>query len=67
MSANVITIEIRGLEPAAVKAAEQISALFSATVPAPPCRTRGEDEVLVRIQADIGRTPGAGGYTDTCA
>lgn len=67
MSANVITIEIRGLESAAVQAAEQISALFSSSGPGLPSRTGAEDEVVVRIRADIGRAPGDGAYTDTCA
>ncbi|WP_100864578.1 hypothetical protein [Streptomyces katrae] len=67
MNANEITIEIRGLESAAVKAAEQISALFPTTVPAPPSPLRAGNEVLVRIRADLGPAPDAGGYTDTCA
>ncbi|MER7342088.1 hypothetical protein ABT403_30230 [Streptomyces sp. NPDC000075] len=69
MSANVITIEIRGLEPAALKAAAQIAALFPSTAPALPHPARGESEgeVLVRIHADVGRPPTDGDYTDTCA
>ncbi|MEV7544883.1 MULTISPECIES: hypothetical protein [unclassified Streptomyces] len=69
MSANVITIEIRGLEPAALKAAAQIAALFPSTGPAlpHPARGEGQSEVLVRIHADVGRPPGDGDYTDTCA
>ncbi|MEU3406488.1 hypothetical protein ABZ766_21460 [Streptomyces sp. NPDC006670] len=67
MNANEITIEIRGPESAAVEAAEQISALFSTTVPAPPRPMRGGDEVLVRIRAELGPAPDDGGYTDTCA
>ncbi|MEU8435615.1 hypothetical protein AB0F18_22420 [Streptomyces sp. NPDC029216] len=67
MSANVITIEIRGPEPAAVRAAEQISALFPSSDPGTPRRTRGEDDVLVRIRAEVGRLPDSSPYTDTCA
>ncbi|MFH7596737.1 hypothetical protein WDV06_16790 [Streptomyces racemochromogenes] len=67
MSANVITIEIRGLEPAALKAAERISALFPTSGGGLPRRAGGEDEVLVTIRADLGPTPPDGGYTDTCA
>ncbi|KIF02631.1 hypothetical protein PL81_28860 [Streptomyces sp. RSD-27] len=64
----MITIEIRGLESAAVQAAEQISALFFSSGPGLPDRTGGEDEVVVRIRADIGRAPAVdGAYTDTCA
>ncbi|MER6218181.1 MULTISPECIES: hypothetical protein [unclassified Streptomyces] len=67
MNAHVITIEIRGLESAALQAAEQIAALFPQAGPVLPERRRGEDEVTVRIRADLGSVPPDSGYTDTCA
>ncbi|MEU5810720.1 hypothetical protein [Streptomyces sp. NPDC047718] len=66
MSASVITIEIRGHEPAAVKAAEQISALFLSSGPGRPRRRPGEDDVVVQVHADVSRSPREGGYAEPC-
>uniref|UniRef100_A0AAU2JIJ2 4-oxalocrotonate tautomerase domain-containing protein n=1 Tax=Streptomyces sp. NBC_00049 TaxID=2903617 RepID=A0AAU2JIJ2_9ACTN len=57
---NVITIEIRGHEPAAVAAAQRISELFLSSGPRRLRRTPGEVQVLV--YADASRNAGEGGY-----
>ncbi|MDX3539640.1 hypothetical protein PV721_36005 [Streptomyces sp. MB09-01] len=46
---NVITIEIRGQEPAAVEAAQRISELFLSSGPCRLRRTPGEAEVQVLV------------------
>ncbi|MFE3865538.1 hypothetical protein ACFXPT_34690 [Streptomyces goshikiensis] len=61
---NVITIEIRGHEKAALEAAHRISALFLSSGPCRLQRTPGEDEVQVLVHADVGRGAGEGGYLD---
>lgn len=63
--ANVITIEIRGHEPAAVAAAKRISELFLSSGPCRLRRTPGEDEVQVLVYADVDRKPDEGGYPST--
>ncbi|MFI1652161.1 DUF6207 family protein [Streptomyces avidinii] len=62
---NVITIEIRGHEPAAVAAAQRISELFLSSGPCRLRRTPGEDEVKVLVYADVSRKPDEGGYPCT--
>ncbi|MFE9469284.1 hypothetical protein ACFYNW_37820 [Streptomyces virginiae] len=59
---NVITIEIRGHEPAAVEAAQRISELFLSSGPCRLRRTPGEAEVQVLVYADVARSPEEGGY-----
>ncbi|MFB6865979.1 hypothetical protein ACFCZQ_09565 [Streptomyces virginiae] len=61
---NVITIEIRGHEPAAVEAAQRISELFLSSGPCRLRRTPGEAEVQVLVYADVHRSPDEGGYLD---
>ncbi len=61
---NVITIEIRGHEPAAVEAAQRISELFLSSGPCRLRRKPGEDVVSVLVYADVDRGPGDGGYLD---
>ncbi|MFG2234916.1 hypothetical protein ACGFNX_33830 [Streptomyces sp. NPDC048723] len=61
---NVITIEIRGHEPAAVAAAQRISELFLSSGPCRLRRTPGEEEVQVLVYADVTRNPDQGGYFD---
>ncbi|MCC0093249.1 hypothetical protein K7B10_00160 [Streptomyces flavotricini] len=61
---SVITIEIRGQEKAALKAAQRISALFLSSGPCRLRRTPGEDEVQLLVHADVSREPGEGGYLD---
>ncbi|WP_405419204.1 hypothetical protein [Streptomyces erythrochromogenes] len=59
---NVITIEIRGHEPAAVEAAQRISELFRSSGPCRLRRTPGEAEVQVLVYADVHRSSDEGGY-----
>lgn len=61
---QVITIEIRGGEQAALEAARRISGLFLSSGPCRLRRTPGEDEVQVLVYADVARDPGEGGYLD---
>ncbi|MFJ6486713.1 MULTISPECIES: hypothetical protein [unclassified Streptomyces] len=61
---NVITIEIRGHEPAAVEAAQRISELSLSSGPCRLRRTPGEAEVQVLVYADVHRSPDEGGYAD---
>ncbi|MFE2330123.1 hypothetical protein ACFXD5_40515 [Streptomyces sp. NPDC059385] len=61
---SLITIEIRGHEPAAMEAAQRISHLFLSSGPCRPRRTPGEDEVRVLVYADVSRHPVEGGYFD---
>ncbi|MFK0202063.1 hypothetical protein [Streptomyces lavendulae] len=61
---NVITIEIRGNEKAALEAAHRISSLFLSSGPCRLRRTPGEDEVEVLVHADVARGAGEGGYLD---
>ncbi|WP_405787107.1 DUF6207 family protein [Streptomyces sp. NBC_00029] len=62
---SVMTIEIRGHEPAAVTAAQRISELFLSSGPCRLRRTPGETEVQVRLYADVSRKPDEGGYPCT--
>ncbi|MFJ3519865.1 hypothetical protein [Streptomyces sp. NPDC090131] len=61
---SIITIEIRGHEPAAVAAAQRISELFLSSGPCRLRRTPGEAEVQVLVYADISRKADEGGYLD---
>ncbi|MFI5642961.1 hypothetical protein ACIA8H_37000 [Streptomyces goshikiensis] len=61
---NVITIEIRGHEGAAVEAAQRISELFLSSGPCRLRRTPGEVEVQVLVYADVARSREEGGYLD---
>ncbi|MFJ6722686.1 hypothetical protein [Streptomyces sp. NPDC091259] len=61
---SVITIEIRGHEPATIEAARHISALFLSSGPCRLRRTPGKDEVRVSVYADVHWAPGDGGYLD---
>ncbi|WKV75981.1 hypothetical protein AW27_033395 [Streptomyces sp. PCS3-D2] len=61
---NVITIEIRVHEPAAVQAAQRISELFLSSGPCRPRRTPSEAEMQVLVYADVHRSPDGGGYLE---
>ncbi|MFJ3205712.1 hypothetical protein [Streptomyces sp. NPDC086989] len=59
---SIITVEIRGLEPAAVEAAARVSDLFFSRGPCRPRRIPGVDEVIVLVYADVSQRAGGGGY-----
>lgn len=59
-----MTIEIRGLEPSAVKAAQRVSELFLSSGPCRLRRTPGEDEVRVTVFANVHQGPADGGYLE---
>ncbi|MFD7917296.1 hypothetical protein ACFV30_42610 [Streptomyces sp. NPDC059752] len=61
---NVITIENRGHEKAALAAAHRISTLFLSSGPCRLRRNPGVDEVQVLVHADVSRGAGEGGYLD---
>lgn len=61
---NVITVEIRGHEQAAIEAAQRISDLFLSSGPCRLRRTPDGNEVQVLVHADVTRGPGQGRYLD---
>ncbi|MDK9497052.1 hypothetical protein QEZ40_001700 [Streptomyces katrae] len=61
---NVIRVEVRGHETAAVAAAERIAELFLSSGAGRPQRTPGVETVVVVVHADVGRAPGEGGYAE---